>query len=81
MYEGTSAVDPATDALIQKVLKQSAELHGTTVLAIAHRLQTIVDFDKVLVMSHGVVVEFDHPAVLSANPSSTFARMLQESNH
>jgi ABC-type multidrug transport system fused ATPase/permease subunit len=81
MDEGTSAVDPATDALIQKVLKQSAEQHGTTVLAIAHRLQTIVDFDKVLVMSHGVVVEFDHPGVLSANPSSTFARMLQESNH
>lgn len=76
--EGTSAVDPHTDELIQKVLRKEAYDNGTTVLAIAHRLQTIIDFDRILVLGHGSVLEYDSPQNLIANESSTFSSMLKE---
>ena len=52
---------------------------GTTVLAIAHRLQTIIDFDKILVLGNGEVLEFDSPEVLLGNPDSSFSSMVKES--
>jgi ABC-type multidrug transport system fused ATPase/permease subunit len=76
--EGTSAVDPFTDELIQKVLRKEASENGTTVLAIAHRLQTIIDFDRILVLGNGQLLEFDSPSVLLENPDSVFYSMLQE---
>jgi ATP-binding cassette subfamily C (CFTR/MRP) protein 1 len=76
--EGTSAVDPFTDELIQKVLRKEATENGTTVLAIAHRLQTIIDFDRILVLGNGQLLEFDSPSVLLENPDSVFYSMLQE---
>lgn len=79
--EGTSAVDPYTDELIQRVLRDEARLHGATVLAIAHRLQTIVDFDRVLVLGDGKVLEFDSPTKLLADKDSTFAAMMKETTH
>ena len=79
--EGTSAVDPYTDDLIQKVLREQATRHGTTVLAIAHRLQTILDFDRILVMGAGSILEYDTPAALTANKDSVFAGMLGETEH
>lgn len=79
--EGTSAVDPYTDDLIQKVLREQASKHGTTVLAIAHRLQTILDFDRILVMGAGHVLEYDTPANLMSNKNSVFSSMLGETEH
>lgn len=78
--EGTSAMDPHTDELIQKVLRDAAATKGTTVLAIAHRLQTIVDFDRILVLGYGKILEFDSPATLLANPDSVFAGMIKEAH-
>jgi len=46
------------------------------VLTIAHRLATIIDSDKVLVLDHGVVAEFDSPANLIANPNTVFHSMV-----
>jgi ATP-binding cassette, subfamily C (CFTR/MRP), member 4 len=57
--EATSNVDMETDAFIQGVLRE--QFSTTTVLTIAHRLQTIADYDKVLVMHAGRVVEVGHP--------------------
>jgi ABC-type multidrug transport system fused ATPase/permease subunit len=79
--EGTSAVDPFTDELIQKVLREVADRKGTTVLAIAHRLQTIVDFDRILVLGYGHVLEFDEPQTLLSDPQSVFATMIREADH
>jgi ATP-binding cassette subfamily C (CFTR/MRP) protein 4 len=57
--EATANVDMATDAFIQGVLRE--QFSTTTVLTIAHRLQTIADYDQVLVMHAGRVVEVGHP--------------------
>ncbi|XP_045472553.1 ATP-binding cassette subfamily C member 4-like isoform X2 [Harmonia axyridis] len=74
--EATANVDPQTDALIQKTIRQKFE--DCTVLTVAHRLNTIMDSDKVLVMDSGTVVEFDHPYVLLQNPDGIFYRMVAE---
>ncbi len=60
--EATSAVDMATDILIQKSIRE--EFSNTTLLVIAHRLSTVVDFDKILVMKDGVNAEFGSPKEL-----------------
>ena len=53
-------VDYETDRLIQDVIRN--KFKDSTVITIAHRLNTIMDYDKVLVMDQGRVVEFDKPA-------------------
>ncbi|KAH0538545.1 hypothetical protein FGG08_004878 [Glutinoglossum americanum] len=60
--EATSAVDMATDTLIQRSIRE--EFTNSTLIVIAHRLSTIADFDKVLVMSDGKAVEFGTPKEL-----------------
>jgi ABC-type multidrug transport system fused ATPase/permease subunit len=60
--EATSAVDMATDVLIQRSIRE--EFNESTLLVIAHRLSTIADFDRILVMSDGVAVEYGSPAEL-----------------
>lgn len=74
--EATANVDPTTDALIQKTIRQ--KFKDCTVLTIAHRLNTIMDSDKVLVMDHGRAIEFDHPYVLLKNEQGHFTGMVKE---
>lgn len=74
--EATANVDPATDALIQKTIRQ--KFKDCTVLTIAHRLNTIMDSDKVLVMDHGQPVEFDHPYLLLQNEQGFFTSLVKE---
>ncbi|KAJ3406891.1 hypothetical protein HDV05_005697 [Chytridiales sp. JEL 0842] len=62
MDEASSAIDTQADALLQSSIRQ--HFAGSTVLSIAHRLNTIADFDKVVVMDAGRVVECDSPAKL-----------------
>ena len=62
MDEATSAVDMHTDAHIQSSLKE--HFQESTLIVIAHRLSTVADFDKVLVMAEGQAVEFDTPSNL-----------------
>ena len=63
--EATASVDAETDVFIQKMLRE--RFKGTTLLTIAHRLNTIIDYDKVLVMNQGKAVEFDSPLTLLEN--------------
>ncbi|XP_008557311.1 ATP-binding cassette sub-family C member 4 [Microplitis demolitor] len=76
MDEATANVDPATDELIQKTIRN--KFRNCTVLTIAHRLNTIMDSDRVLVMDSGRIVEFDHPHLLLQNQEGYFSRMLKE---
>ena len=60
--EATSNVDMQTDAFIQKVVRE--KFVETTVITIAHRLNTIADYDKVVVMKKGKIVEQGSPLEL-----------------
>ena len=77
MDEATANVDFKTDHLIQEVIRH--KFKDSTVLTIAHRLNTIMDYDKVLVLDGGRVVEFDNPDVLIRN-SGLFAEMVKSHN-
>ncbi|KAJ3111183.1 Multidrug resistance-associated protein 1 [Physocladia obscura] len=70
MDEVTANVDYATDSMIQKVLRE--DFKGSTILTIAHRINTIIDYDKVLVLDNGNIVEYDSPSVLLENEASLF---------
>nr|CAD7423122.1 unnamed protein product [Timema monikensis] len=74
--EATANVDPQTDALIQGTIRR--KFADCTVLTIAHRLNTIMDSDKVLVMDAGTMVEFGHPHLLLQNPDGHFYKMVKE---
>ena len=78
MDEPTSNIDAETDARIQSTLI-SSHLQGVTVLTVAHRLNTIVDYDRVLVMEGGRLLEQGAPAALLEEGSgSAFRRMAAE---
>ena len=72
--EATANVDRRTDALLQEVIR--TRFRERTVVTIAHRLMTIVDCDRVLVMKEGRVVEYDKPAVLLEREGGVFRRMM-----
>jgi ABC-type multidrug transport system fused ATPase/permease subunit len=74
--EATSSVDVETDALIQTAIRSVFQDTAATVLTIAHRLDTILDADRILVMEDGRVAEFDSPMNLLRNSSSVFAQLV-----
>lgn len=74
--EATANVDPQTDALIQKTIRN--KFSDCTVLTIAHRLNTVMDSDKVLVMDAGIMVEFEHPHILLQNENGFLYKMVQQ---
>ena len=77
MDEATANVDFKTDRLIQEVIRD--KFKDSTVITIAHRLNTIMDYDKVLVVDGGQVVEFDKPELLMRN-GGLFAEMVRSRN-
>lgn len=66
--EVTSSVDHKTDVLMQKVIRE--EFGDCTIIAVAHRLDTILDFDKIALLSKGELVEFDSPKRLLETESA-----------
>lgn len=75
MDEATASVDYTTDELIGKTIRE--EFANSTILTIAHRLRTVIDYDRVMLLDQGKIVEFDHPAVLLSDPSSQFYRLCE----
>jgi ABC-type multidrug transport system fused ATPase/permease subunit len=74
--EATANVDVETDAVIQRTMR--AEFKDRTILAIAHRLHTVIDYDKVLVLDKGLVAEFGTPKDLLAAPEGIFTSMVDD---
>ncbi|KAF8946123.1 Multidrug resistance-associated protein 1 [Haplosporangium gracile] len=72
--EATASIDMVTDRLLQETIKKS--FADCTVLTIAHRLNTIIESDKVLVMDGGVVAEFGEPHKLLQDPNGIFAELV-----
>ena len=58
---------------MQRVIREQFAKH--TVIAVAHKLDTILDFDKIAVMDGGVLVDFDSPDALLSDPSSAFSKL------
>jgi len=76
--EATANIDVDTDRLIQSSIRETCT--HVTVITIAHRIQTIVDSDRVIVMDNGRIIEFDTPKNLLENSQSTFARLVRQAN-
>ena len=75
MDEATAAVDVETDAAIQHTIRE--EFAYATCLTVAHRLNTILDSDKVMVMDKGRIAEYDTPQKLLSNPKSLFYALVE----
>ncbi|GJE87809.1 multidrug resistance-associated ABC transporter [Phanerochaete sordida] len=76
--EATSAIDYDTDTVIQESLRKEVA-KDVTLLTIAHRLQTIMDSDKIMVLDAGRIVEFGSPAQLLQNESGFFRSLVDAS--
>eukprot|EP01125_Pyxidicula_operculata_P009772 TRINITY_DN3212_c0_g1_i3.p1 TRINITY_DN3212_c0_g1~~TRINITY_DN3212_c0_g1_i3.p1 ORF type:complete len:1599 (+),score=296.82 TRINITY_DN3212_c0_g1_i3:668-5464(+) len=76
--EATAAIDIETDNLIQKTIRSS--FSHCTVLTIAHRLHTIIDSDRIMVMDKGMLAEFDTPQTLLSDPLSLFSGLVDQTD-
>ncbi|KZP16437.1 ABC protein [Athelia psychrophila] len=77
MDEATASVDLETDNKIQKTIQ---DLQGRTLLTIAHRLRTVISYDRILVLDAGMVVEFGAPLELFAKQGGIFRSMCEQSS-
>ena len=74
--EATAAVDLETDDLIQTTIR--SEFKDCTVLTIAHRLNTIMDYDRIMVLDKGAIAEFASPNTLVEDQNSIFHSMVKD---
>lgn len=76
--EATASVDHNTDELIQQTIR--TQFKECTVLTIAHRLNTIMDSSRIMVLDKGYIVEFDSPKVLLSNKLGYFYSMAKDAD-
>jgi ATP-binding cassette subfamily C (CFTR/MRP) protein 1 len=74
--EATASMDSQTDAEIQATIRRVFE--NRTILTIAHRLDTIIDSDRIILMDAGQVLEFDTPQNLLSDPNSSFSQLVDQ---
>ena len=79
MDEATASIDHATDTAIQKTVRE--QFKNYTVITVAHRLQTIMDSTRIMVLDQGVCAEYDTPINLLSDSSSIFHDMSQKTGN
>ena len=79
MDEATANIDLNTEQIIQELMNE--EFKDSTVITVAHRLNTVIKSDKILVMGFGKVIEFDTPQRLMNDPNSEFYSLMQQFNN
>ena len=77
MDEATANIDMTTEEKIQKALEYA--LNESTVITVAHRIKTIINYDKILVLNNGEIVEYDSPKNLIENDKSLFYQLYSKS--
>ena len=77
MDEATANIDMTTEEKIQKALEYA--LNDSTVITVAHRIKTIINYDKILVLNNGEIVEYDSPKNLIENEKSLFYQLYSKS--
>ena len=77
MDEATANIDMKTEEKIQKALQYV--LNNSTVITVAHRIKTIIDYDRILVLDNGNVIEYDTPQNLLKNEKSLFFELYSKS--
>jgi ATP-binding cassette subfamily C (CFTR/MRP) protein 1 len=70
--EATASIDIVSDKIIQDTVRA---MEGVTIISIAHRIATILEYDRVAVLSHGEMLEYDSPAALLASKASAFSNL------
>ncbi|KAJ3755971.1 P-loop containing nucleoside triphosphate hydrolase protein [Lentinula raphanica] len=76
--EATSSIDHRTDAIIQETLRHELG-NDVTLITVAHRLATVMDYDKIMVLDDGKIVEFDSPKKLVEKEGGMFRSLVDES--
>ena len=74
--EATASVDLETDSIVQRTIREIFK--DCTIITIAHRLHTILDSDRILVLDSGKVLELDSPVELMSNEKSAFASLVRD---
>ncbi|KAI8342382.1 multi drug resistance-associated protein MRP [Chlamydoabsidia padenii] len=74
--EATAAIDVETDSIIQETIRK--QFKHATIITIAHRINTVMDSDRILVLDKGSILEFDTPQALLADKESSFYSMSKE---
>jgi ABC-type multidrug transport system fused ATPase/permease subunit len=74
--EATSSVDPQTDQEVQDTIRREFVNKGVTLITVAHRLDTVLGYDKIAVLGNGGVLEFGSPPELLRNPSGELRRLV-----
>jgi len=69
MDEATSSIDQKTDFIVQNTIQREFVKRGVSVITVAHRLDTVLSYDKIAVFGNGHLLEYDTPAKLLARPS------------
>ncbi|XP_054720748.1 ATP-binding cassette sub-family C member 10-like [Uloborus diversus] len=79
MDEATASIDYQTDSLIRQTVRMA--FRHSTVLIIAHRVESVMDCDRVLVMKEGEILEIGQPSDLLSNPKSAFYSLVYRTNN
>ena len=77
MDEATSSIDYKTENVIQNVI--NTIMVKSTVITIAHRIKTVINYDRIMVLNKGDIVEFDSPTKLLKNKNGLFYELYQQS--
>ncbi|CAL8127066.1 unnamed protein product [Orchesella dallaii] len=75
MDEATANVDPRTDGLIQSTIRN--KFSQCTIIIIAHRLHSVMNSDKLIVLDNGLIQEYDHPHILLQRPTSELSKLVE----
>ena len=74
--EATAAVNVETDTIIQRTIRQ--QFSECTIFTITHRIETVIDYDRIMVLHNGEILEFDNPSKLLQTEDSIFRSMAYE---